>query len=74
MLTFVKFELEDHSTCAYDSLTIPYHGQLCSDQTGLTLIVPSNNITLLFTSDSVVGKDGFQILYEAVDNSTTPRK
>jgi len=72
-LRFVTFDVEYHSTCAYDSLNI-HHGSinspvnldsLCGDHSGEVVI--SNNVaTLEFTSDGSVAGAGYHIQFEAV--------
>uniref|UniRef100_A0A8C1I6Q0 Cubilin (intrinsic factor-cobalamin receptor) n=1 Tax=Cyprinus carpio TaxID=7962 RepID=A0A8C1I6Q0_CYPCA len=67
ILTFTYFEVEEHSQCRWDSVTIfngassgsPVIGQYCGHNSPGTIQSGSNKLVVLFLADHVVSKGGF---------------
>lgn len=79
LLTFTTFELEDDSTCTFDSLTI-YDGYVTSSDTARTAIgkycgrnkppiIRSNGnvLTIVFKTDDSLEYGGYSFTYEFID-------
>ncbi|XP_023561215.1 cubilin [Octodon degus] len=66
-LTFSYFDIETHASCAWDSVTIknggspesPIMGQYCGISNPRTIQSGSNQLTVIFNSDSSVQNGGF---------------
>lgn len=66
-LTFSYFNLEPHSTCSWDSLTVfnggspgsPVIGQYCGTTSPGTIQSGSNRLTVVFLADHSVSRGGF---------------
>ncbi|TRY89102.1 hypothetical protein DNTS_004573 [Danionella cerebrum] len=66
-ITFTYFEVEDHSQCAWDSVTIfngaspasPIIGQYCGHNSPGTIKSGSNKLVVVFLADHTVSKGGF---------------
>ncbi|XP_065114614.1 cubilin [Paramisgurnus dabryanus] len=66
-LTFTYFEVEEHSQCGWDSVTIfnggspgaPMIGQYCGHNSPGTVQSGSNKLALVFLADHAVSKGGF---------------
>lgn len=70
-LNFSDFELERSHSCVYDSLIIrdggssesPLMGKYCGKKSPFTLLSHSNQIWLMFVTDSSIEKKGFKLSY-----------
>ncbi|XP_041458355.1 cubilin-like [Lytechinus variegatus] len=77
-LTFNVFNLESHSSCAYDYVEIYDNvtpnvtllGRYCGATPPPVMMSSSNQMTVLFVSDSSVAFEGFTASYVAVNTST----
>ncbi|KAG9276492.1 cubilin [Astyanax mexicanus] len=66
-LTFTYFEVEEHSQCSWDSVTIyngasagsPIIGQYCGHSSPGTIQSGSNKLTVVFLADHSVSRGGF---------------
>ncbi|KAM6162076.1 cubilin isoform 2-T2 [Erethizon dorsatum] len=66
-LTFSDFDIETHSSCAWDSVTVrnggspesPIIGQYCGTSNPRTIQSGSNQLTVIFNSDQSVENGGF---------------
>ncbi|KAF4095682.1 cubilin isoform X1 [Onychostoma macrolepis] len=67
ILTFTYFEVEEHSQCTWDSMTIfngaspgsPVIGQYCGHNSPGTIQSGSNKLAVLFLADHTVSRGGF---------------
>ncbi|XP_026057290.1 cubilin-like [Carassius auratus] len=67
ILTFTYFEVEEHSQCTWDSVTIfngaspgsPVIGQYCGHNSPGTIQSGSNRLVVLFLADHTVSRGGF---------------
>ena len=72
-LTFSYFNLEAHSTCGWDSLTIfngghpgsPVVGQYCGTNSPGTVQSGSNQLAVVFLADHSASRGGFLASWEA---------
>ncbi|XP_061094184.1 cubilin [Conger conger] len=72
-LTFTYFQVEAHSKCSWDSLTImnggspgsPLIGQYCGNTSPGTIQSGSNKLALVFLADHSVSRGGFQATWSA---------
>ena len=70
-ITLESFDVESHSTCAYDYLAVHDGDSTCSnligpklcgtDHAGLTIRSTGNTMTLHFHADGIVRRSGFKI-------------
>lgn len=75
-LTFTYFEVEEHSQCTWDSVTIynggspgaPVIGQYCGHTSPGTIQSGSNKLAIMFLADHSVSKGGFVATW-SVDSS-----
>ncbi|XP_043916230.1 cubilin-like [Protopterus annectens] len=66
-ITFTYFDVENHATCNWDSVTLinggspdsPIIGQYCGTNSPGTITSGSNQLLIVFSSDHVVQKGGF---------------
>ncbi|XP_006159809.2 LOW QUALITY PROTEIN: cubilin [Tupaia chinensis] len=66
-LTFTDFDIESHSACAWDSVTIrnggspgsPIIGQYCGNSNPRTIQSGSNQLVVIFNSDQSIQNGGF---------------
>ena len=72
-IQFEAFNLEDHSSCAYDWLEITEGGsstssvigsKLCGSSNPGTIVATGNSVTLYFHSDESVTSSGFKLKIE----------
>ena len=75
-LTFLKFNLEPHSSCEYDYVEISYGDysqKLCGDRsvTDLVYTSTSNTMTLKMKTDQSETRKGFKACWVAVEVSAT---
>ena len=75
-ISLVSFDVRFETTCRLNSFTIltPFFKQFCAILSGEDILIPSNNMTAVFTSHSVFSSSGFHIEYQAVEPEATPRK
>ncbi|CAI2357829.1 unnamed protein product [Caenorhabditis sp. 36 PRJEB53466] len=74
MLTFSSFQVEEHSQCKYDAVSVFDGGDGSSQLAGVfcglapppLLLSSSNELYLTFTSDASVSRRGFQAHYTSV--------
>uniref|UniRef100_A0A672RHK4 CUB domain-containing protein n=1 Tax=Sinocyclocheilus grahami TaxID=75366 RepID=A0A672RHK4_SINGR len=67
ILTFTYFEMEEHSQCTWDSVTVfngaspgsPVIGQYCGHNSPGTIQSGSNKLVVLFLDDHTVSRGGF---------------
>nr|XP_023417709.1 cubilin [Cavia porcellus] len=67
ILTFSNFDIETHASCAWDSVTVrnggspesPILGQYCGTSNPRTIQSGSNQLTVIFNSDSSIQHGGF---------------
>ncbi|KAF7648099.1 hypothetical protein LDENG_00162070 [Lucifuga dentata] len=72
-LTFRYFNVEDHTTCRWDSVTIfnggspgaPIIGQYCGTTSPGTIQSGSNKLTIVFLADHSVSRGGFEASWSA---------
>ena len=72
-LTFLRFELEDHSFCAYDYVEISYDGysqKICGTRTFEEFTSTSNTMTVKIKTDNIVTKSGFRARW--ISTNTSP--
>ena len=74
--SLVDFNVEFQEDCVFDSLRIltPVSMRYCGILSGEAILIPSNIVTAVFTSDSSVASTGFHIEYQALEPGTTPRE
>ncbi|XP_075062159.1 ovochymase-1 [Mixophyes fleayi] len=67
---FIKMDIEDHITCAQDSLTFTVEQKdfrkVCGSILPSPLIIPSNKVTMTFLSDSTVNGGGFRFKFSTL--------
>ena len=65
----MDYSIEDDSTCSYDYLNLPYHGEVCGSQDNyqydFTLDQDQDTFTVWFKTDGSVSYRGFEIQYSA---------
>ncbi|KAM4038283.1 ovochymase-1 [Anomaloglossus baeobatrachus] len=69
-IRFIKLDLEDHVTCAHDSLTFTVNQKevrkLCGSVLPSPLIIRSGNVTVSFNSDGSVNGRGFEFEFSTL--------
>merc|ERR1719500_732127 len=71
-LQFTAFDIESHSTCAYDHLTITdgdgttLMEKSCGSSLPATITSRTNSVTLIFTTDDSYAKTGWSVNWTAV--------
>ncbi|XP_073400351.1 ovochymase-1 isoform X3 [Dendrobates tinctorius] len=69
-IRFIKLDLEDHVTCAHDSLTFTVKQKevrkLCGSVLPSPLIIRSGNVTVSFISDGSVSGRGFEFEFSTL--------
>ncbi|XP_056373760.1 ovochymase-1 isoform X2 [Hyla sarda] len=69
-IQFTKLDIEDHVTCAYDSLTFTAKSKdvrkVCGSVLPSPLIIRSATVTVTFLSDGTVNGRGFQFKFSAL--------
>ncbi|XP_067668333.1 serine-rich adhesin for platelets-like [Haliotis asinina] len=79
-IAFTNFELESHSSCSWDSLTV-YNGsdvtddviaKLCGAELPGNITTKGRSVLLHFHSDRVISKTGFRLLYHTEVIPTQP--
>ena len=74
-LTFLRFELEDHSSCAYDYVEISYDGysqKICGTRTFEEFTSTSNTMTVKIKTDHIVTKSGFRARWISTNTGPAP--
>ena len=80
VLTFTSFDLESHSSCNYDHVTVydgnsaseTSFGELCGSNTPQPMTTTGNAATVHFESDGSITGNGFSFTYNAVDGTPEP--
>lgn len=75
-LTFTYFQVEEHTQCSWDSVTVfnggspgaPIIGQYCGHTSPGTIQSGSNKLSVVFLADHTVSKGGFVATW-SVDSS-----
>ena len=68
-LTFESFDLESHSGCKYDYVTISFESEeekYCGSSMPSPIISSGNTMTVVFHSDYSVNRNGFRAIWETV--------
>ncbi|XP_063785241.1 ovochymase-1 isoform X3 [Pseudophryne corroboree] len=69
-IQFIKLDIEDHVTCAHDSLTFTVKlkdfRKVCGSILPSPLIIPSNKVTVTFLSDNTVNGGGFKFKFSTL--------
>ncbi|XP_073505502.1 ovochymase-1 [Phyllobates terribilis] len=69
-IRFIKLDIEDHVTCAHDSLTFTVKQKevrkLCGSVLPSPLIIRSGNVTVSFTSDGSINRRGFEFEFSSL--------
>ncbi|KAK2582771.1 hypothetical protein KPH14_005036 [Odynerus spinipes] len=73
-ITWLKFSLEESTSCQFDSVEIydgdsinsPLIGRYCGDNMPPTVISNSNNVLVVFISDWTYESEGFSFTYETI--------
>uniref|UniRef100_A0A671NKD0 CUB domain-containing protein n=1 Tax=Sinocyclocheilus anshuiensis TaxID=1608454 RepID=A0A671NKD0_9TELE len=81
ILTFTYFEMEEHSQCTWDSVTVfngaspgsPVIGQYCGHNSPGTIQSGSNKLVVLFLADHTVSRGGFTATW-STDSSGIKKK
>ncbi|XP_059901037.1 cubilin [Gadus macrocephalus] len=74
-LTFDSFDLENSPNCRYDhikvydgdNVNVPLVGSFCGNTVPMPFVSSGNFLTVLFVTDSVVQKRGFNATYRGMD-------
>ncbi|KAK2147338.1 hypothetical protein LSH36_558g01028 [Paralvinella palmiformis] len=76
-LVFQSFNIESHRNCAYDSVSVYNNfssnsliGRLCGSTNPGTVMSSSNQMMIIFVSDSSISMEGFAASYSSVNAST----
>ncbi|XP_044133425.1 ovochymase-1 [Bufo gargarizans] len=73
-IQFIKLDIEDHVTCAHDSLTFTVKlkdvRKVCGSVLPSPLIIRSSNVTVTFLSDGTVNGRGFEFKFSTVFSSS----